>query len=1121
MKKAAIIVPVFLVVLLAVLLIAPGFVDWNSYKTQAQEQIQKHSGYHVALNGDLGLSLLPAPYLFVENVEVAAPAPSKVAQLATLKRMEISLAVLPLLGGTIDVRSVNLVEPMIALEVLKSGEGNWMTPELKAMTEGDADAGKPKNNGAGIALQSVSIEKGKLSYIPAADAAPVEIGDINLNLRAVSLKGPFEAKGSVLYAGQTIDVQARSDVAPDDMSALSVNIKAAAQPAGVQLDYAGIAGLQAPYELQGETRLNIASLSSTLKSFGVTAPPPVESLRLEGLLTASETAIDLRNAVVKLGDAEMTGFVGAGLKPMSIKAALKSKAPLNLDQMMAKAPAAQPAQGGGTLTGFLPQSVTLPKDFNIDVALEAPGVTYQSQMYQQVALSLKNEGSKAFALQVSAGDIPGKGNAEVKASLGFAEKARAADGSDIYADPFLSAEVDANSQNIPKTLQAITGMNNLALPAAWKTGAITARAKVAADAIDITDARLRVADTSAQMSGRFAQGKKGGRAKLTVDAAVDTLNLDTLSEKKESGGGADDFAATLKALSLPYDLAFDIGVQSLQMQGQAIKGLRAQGNLQADSLMFSNLSAQDYAGAALKLEGGIGSLKALSGIDLRVAGQSADLPRFAKALQIDPASLPDNLDRASANITAKGNADKLAVNASVQALNGEVIARGDVAAPLASWSLSGLAVQIKHRNLAEALAMFAPSAPRYASWQKPMDLSANVTQQGQVYKLTDIKGNLAGATVGGDVTMNAGGAKPDLQANLTFGDLVMTSAATSSAAGVQQVRPSGSGGGKWSSAPIDSGWMHGMNMALTIAANTITYESWYLQKPSLKMTLKDGTLNIADLKSTLFGGALALSGTATSAAQGKGALSIDANTQFDNVSMEKLVQGLVGVPILQASGDVSLNGSFKTTGASQSALINALSGQGTVTGKSLTLEGIDVTRFVTALSDETKPGDTLQGLWKGATRGGSTSFETLDGNYNIARGVVNIAKMDLDGPQAAIATTGTVNLPAWTISTAHKMTAKTKTDVPPFTINISGPLDNPGQTFAQGAINDYLGRKLQRKIGNELDKLLGKKLGLPPAQPQDVTPSGGEPGSAPAPQPQQGTTPEDAIKDVLKGILSR
>jgi AsmA protein len=370
-------------------------------------------------------------------------------------------------------------------------------------------------------------------------------------------------------------------------------------------------------------------------------------------------------------------------------------------------------------------------------------------------------------------------------------------------------------------------------------------------------------------------------------------------------------------------------------------------------------------------------------------------------------------------------------------------------------------------------------------------------------------------------------AVPALSGALAFGDLVMitehgrATGATASGAAAGQAGPARTGASRWSAEPLDVSWMRGFNADLDLKANSLVYDHWNLKNAALKFTLRDGVLDVPNLSSGLFGGSMAVTANVQAPAQSAGALTMRSTASFKDVNVEDLVKGFVGIPLIKGQGRVTMDMAMSGSGTSQRALVNALAGNGTMTGREIVLEGFDLTRFAEALSEETKPGDSLLGLWKGTIKGGSTAFDTLDGAYTMNNGIADISKLNLDGPQALLATRGQVNLPAWTIQTAHTITLKEKPDVPPFTVNISGSLDNPGNTFAQGAINDYLSRKINRK----LESIIGDKLGLPGlgggAPPQ--APLEGDSGeAAPSDAPgQSAPTPEEAIGNVLKGLLSR
>jgi len=471
-------------------------------------------------------------------------------------------------------------------------------------------------------------------------------------------------------------------------------------------------------------------------------------------------------------------------------------------------------------------------------------------------------------------------------------------------------------------------------------------------------------------------------------------------------------------------------------------------------------------------------------------------------------------------------------------------------------------VQVKHGSMNEALRIFSPTAPQYASWGKPLDFYAEIDTQGKLHNFRNIKADLAGATLAGAFSYDQSGAKPALKGDLTFGDLVMVTDASAAAAvsknsGAAPVATRS--GGRWSSTPINPAWMNAFDIDLAIKAKSLTFESWAFSQPSLGIVLRDGALQIKDMKSGVYGGQMALNATMKSSA-GKAPLVVDGNAKLDNVSIENLVASLArGTRLIKGTGQASMDVNIKATGASQQALVASLSGGGTASGKNIVMEGFDLVRFGRAMSDENKPKDTLLGLYKTSIKGGTTAFDTLDGAYTINQGIVNITKMDLNGPTALLTTKGNLNLPAWTIATDHTITLKgdVAAEVPPFTIKIAGSLDNPGQTFGQGLIQDYFQRKMNKKIEGLINDKLGEKLGgkgggalgallglpqqpaavpapapapVPVAVVEPVTePAAGDEvpqaapvEAAPAPeQPQEEITPEDAMKGLMQDLLKK
>ena len=66
---------------MSTLFAAPYFVDWNDYRDVFEAQATKLIGRKVDVGGDVSLSLLPAPVLRFETINVADAQPYVVARL--------------------------------------------------------------------------------------------------------------------------------------------------------------------------------------------------------------------------------------------------------------------------------------------------------------------------------------------------------------------------------------------------------------------------------------------------------------------------------------------------------------------------------------------------------------------------------------------------------------------------------------------------------------------------------------------------------------------------------------------------------------------------------------------------------------------------------------------------------------------------------------------------------------------------------------------------------------------------------------------------------------------------------------------------------------------------------
>jgi len=637
---------------------------------------------------------------------------------------------------------------------------------------------------------------------------------------------------------------------------------------------------------------------------------------------------------------------------------------------------------------------------------------------------------------------------------------------------------------------------------------------------------------------------------LNVAVKADIVDLDKILGQSTSNAGLNQPlglppAGGSSKSAAPLGVVFDVAIAKAIYQGQAVSDIKTNGALKGSSLGLKSFSVGSVAGTSLKGSGEVADIKAMSGIDGRVSGTISDLAAFSKLTKVDVSSLPPSVKSLGFDVDAKGALKGvLDVSASAKALNGVFTAKGKVQNAGAKPAFDNLALTIKHPNFSQLLKVVAPDAPRYASFAKPLNLNTSLAMTDKLVTLNGIKASLGKTSMNGGLAINTGASKPSLRGSLTFGDLVLQSSGAAPAGGSSAKASGTSGKAKWSSAKMNSGWLNAMNADLDIKATSLLYQSWDVKNPSIKFVMQNGTLDVKDLKAGLYGGTLELSSVLKPLNANGTGMNITTNAQFNDVDLEKLAGSFIGTKVVKASGKASLSTQVSGQGMSQAALVSSLNGKGALSGQNIILEGFDVAQFARSMSLETKPGDSVLGLW-GTTKGGTTTFDTLKGQYSIAKGVINLTELALDGKTAAIQSSGTVSLPKWYMDTTHSITAK-GSELPPFSVDIKGPLDNPGQTFAQGAIQNYLQQKLKRKLdkvlGDKLNlgggdapieqqllnKFLGDKLGVPQAPANDNTPPADTqhkqaepqtPAAAPVKKEEPKAQPADPVDQILKEVV--
>lgn len=1153
MKRTVLIALGVIVFMLVALLVGPSFVDWNKYKPQIIEQAKNAAGYDITIDGDLALHLLPMPRLAIDGLTVTAPRGTE-PLLLNMKRAEVSVNLLPLIGGKVEVDTVRFINPDIRLQVLPDGSNSWMSDKLLAEksveeTNVENQSVKNKNNTDQIVLNKLEIKDGRIEYLDRKTGKKQLADAINMSMRADTLSGPFSLDGFANYGGKKIQIEGDVGRIKGDKKEASVDLAVSLPDADATAEFKGVIATAPSVDLQGQMDIRAANLASVISvaTGGEPMQALAQKLSFSGLVTANENTLMSKDVAIEFGATKGAGSLQVmNLKnqnPVQVLADMAFEGTVNLDALSGgkKAPAQKSVEErvakGEKLSsapGFIPETLSLPMPIDADLRIVAEAVQTGGKTFKGITAQLTKK-SDTFNVETKVLEVPGRTSAEAKINGRFATSSKSGDKGITYADPSVTFTANGASEQLPTLLRTFAaGQEGNATLEIWKTAQFNLSGSITPRTISVRNSTVKLDESTFGLGATYTPQGAGGKPDVMIDLTSDTINVDQImsrldGQKKQSvqpasAGQKVDMKKALepvRGVNVPLNLTLDVSVQKAIYNAQQISGIRIKGRASGGSLNIENASVQNYMGGALSLQGAVADLANLSGIDLKFYGKTSDVKTLLQSFKVDTTKLPQQLSAAEANVAAKGQADKLAFDAKLSALQGQVEASGTMTGLLDTPGFSNLTIGANHPNFVQAMRIVNPAFSGGPGLERPFSFNAKAVKSGDVYDLPEFMANLGPTAVSGSLKV-AMGDKNSISGAITTGTIPLDSllgaksyAKGASAGGGNAAQSSGE---KWSRETIDTPWMQTTNIDLDLKAQAITYGGWNFTQPSTKVTLKDGTLTVADLKSGLFGGNASLSAKVQDPADAKQPMSISVQSKMTNVALEQLAFAMSGSNRLKATGDVNLDLDVATTGLSSYALVSALKGKANLNGTDVIFKGFDLAQLALAFVDTGKPMDRLNSIVSGATSGGETRFDTVKGAYDINAGIANITSMSMDGPAATIASTGNVNLPAWTIDTNHKVTLKQAKDMADGTFNVAikGPLSNPGNTFGRGLFNDVITRraqeKVQEKVMEKLDDVIGDKLG-DKLQGLGILPKKQAPAPASTPVPAPTATPDAAAPE--------
>ena len=1161
MKKLLIGICAVGVLLIAAILVAPSFIDWNSHKKQIAELVRDETGRDLTIRGNIDVTILPSPALRVEDVSLSSVDGAASPEMIRLPEARISIAFAPLLEGRLAT-VVTLVRPTVNLEKLADGRVNWeFAPEGAGATPGATGSSTPgaEESGSGlpldVKLDSFRIVDGTVSYRDAATSTDERIEKLNSEVSFESLDGPFRVDGTATVRGIDLTLKASTGVIKPDTPLQTIFLLAMPETeSSIQLT-GSIANLDSSPTLKGDLEISTKNTAALLAaSLGTGAPGVLaQPLAVQGGLSASQEEVALSAIDIEFGAARASGDAKAllGDRPQ-ITAAFKT-GNLNLDAFLDGAgdavPAPKKAARGGNVTGLpVPTagSGSQPSDagaagtfafpdMDATLTVGADIIQYNGALARDLSLrtALKDG---AVAIEDVSAILPGNTSFDMSGAI------TAADGK-----PDMKLDVASRSDNLREMLEWV-GVDTSSVPAD-RLRRFSLSAVISGAPDNFTARDIDVSMDATKMSGGLALVMRD-RPAFGLRVLVDRINLDGYLEDEEApvqqarpgtAGSADvgagapsgveaDFGKMLSLLE-EFDANIDATVRSLIVAGTQASDLRLDLTVLNGGLEVRKAGIGDLAGLRGNIKGTLDRSGEKPALVADYEVEVVDTGRFARFVD-EPGLLTKNgRSRIASSGRVDGTLDEVAVNSRLEALGMAIDVNGVVTSLLQAPGFK-LAASVKSPELVEMAQLAVPDYAPAAGKLGPVNLSFQLEGSESQFKADSITGQAGPVSVQGNAALKLDGERPRLDLTLKTSEVLLDlflppEGHQRSTRPVEYrvipaaARPGQAVSSRWSSDAIDTEFLTALDADVTVDMAALSKDPYRLRDTTLHLLLKDGKATLDKFDANFSTGTVSATGD-LGADQDR----LTGNFKFaaTGVDASDLVEALKNYQVrlgpvrfgAKVSGPVTVTGAFTTSGTSERSLVSGLNGSARITGQ-----------LKTKLSGETRQAGAVAGL-AGALLGKKvkelrgvtnvvqgtdllvSAFEgpsTLNGDINAKAGVLTTRNLVLVGRGGRALTAATADLPAWTLDSTTDVTLGQDTE-PYLTAEMTGPLDDAYVRKVSGALlrgrsvsTDSTGGEPQQESGaQQLPQIFA------PQEAEDKSPSSNK------------VKPEDVFRGLLQGL---
>lgn len=438
-------VVILIIGIIALPFLLPIVVPTDKLTAAVTQQASDSLGREVTVNGPVRWSVFPHLSLEVSDVTVANAPGGSAKTMAQLGKLAIDLEVVPLFSGAVVLDRLELIDPVLNVEIDKQGRANWdfeggdgakhATPAKKPAPA--TGAGSDSSASADIStdldqlrLDDIQLQNGTVTYLDQRTNQRQTVQAINAKVSLPALDKKLSFDGSIVWNGKKIALALGIDnpqaFADGNGSALSISL----QGDPIALGFKGAGGLKPATKLTGDVDFKIPSIRGLADWAGAPlkggSPDTMGLLAITGKLAVADKMTSFTDATFQFDQISATikqlSVNSAGARP-AIKGDLAVQL-LDLDPYLAAgaapgasaqpaAAAPAPAAKGSSDWSDAPIDVAALKSADLDLTLAMTGLKAEKIAIGQSGATVQLKDGKLTAVLNQMALYQGTGSGQI------------------------------------------------------------------------------------------------------------------------------------------------------------------------------------------------------------------------------------------------------------------------------------------------------------------------------------------------------------------------------------------------------------------------------------------------------------------------------------------------------------------------------------------------------------------------------------------------------------------------------------------------------------------------------------------------------------------------------------